>query len=227
MLPRSTSFRPHPTQNTATRFCVSYRRRSRILLHLQHDFEVRAISRMRDDVAALGVRVFLPSSETVENCVDKMKSYSIWEKAGVRAPKTMLVSSPEDLREAFREYGPRIWVRATEGGGGNGALPTDDFEFARLWIDRFGGWGHFTASECLTDRTVTWLSIWNEGELIVAQTRRRHSWNFGESYALGRYRYYGCRRDLFRAGRRPSGAGSHRRRRFVAARRVRSRHDLR
>jgi len=155
------------------------------LLHLQNDFEVRAISRMRDDVTALGVKLFLPSPETVENCVDKMKSYEIWEKAGVRTPKTMLLSSPDDLRTAFREYGPKVWVRATEGGGGTGALPTDDYEFARLWIDRFKGWGHFTASECLTARTVTWLSIWYEGELVVAQTRRRHSWNFGNRTLSG------------------------------------------
>ena len=53
------------------------------LLHLQNDFEVRAISRMRDDVLAANVKLFLPNRQTVEDCVDKMKSYSIWEKAGV------------------------------------------------------------------------------------------------------------------------------------------------
>lgn len=155
------------------------------LLHLQNDFEVRAISRMRDDVLAQNVKLLLPDKQTVEDCVDKMKSYAIWEKAGVRAPRTMLVSSPEDLRVAFRDFGPKVWVRATEGGGGTGALPTDNYEFARLWIERYSGWGHFTASECLTERTVTWLSIWYEGELIVAQTRRRHSWNFGNRTLSG------------------------------------------
>ena len=78
------------------------------LLHLQNDFEVRAISRMRDDVLAANVKLFLPNRQTVEDCVDKMKSYSIWEKAGVRVPETMLVSNPEDLRVAFRDFGPRV-----------------------------------------------------------------------------------------------------------------------
>jgi glutathione synthase/RimK-type ligase-like ATP-grasp enzyme len=155
------------------------------LLHLQNDFEVRAISRMRDDVTAQNVRLFLPNAQTVEDCVDKMKSYAIWEKAGVPVPTTVLVDNPEDLRSAFRDLGPKVWVRATEGGGGTGALPTDDYEFARLWIERYNGWGHFTASECLTERTVTWLSIWHEGELVVAQTRRRHSWNFGNRTLSG------------------------------------------
>jgi carbamoyl-phosphate synthase large subunit len=64
-------------------------------------------------------------------------------------------------------------------------LPTDNVEFARLWIDRFNGWGRFTAAECLTPDTVTWLSIWSDGELIVAQTRRRRSWNFGNRTLSG------------------------------------------
>ncbi len=37
------------------------------LLHVQNDFEVRAISRIRDDVQELGVRLFLPAPETIEN----------------------------------------------------------------------------------------------------------------------------------------------------------------
>jgi carbamoyl-phosphate synthase large subunit len=72
-----------------------------------------------------------------------------------------------------------------EGGAGRGALPTDDFDFARIWIDRFNGWGSFTASELLTERSVTWQSIWHEGELVVAQTRRRRSWNFGNRTLSG------------------------------------------
>jgi carbamoyl-phosphate synthase large subunit len=78
-----------------------------------------------------------------------------------------------------------VWLRATEGGGGKGALPTDDPEFARLWIDRFKGWGHFTAARCLTAQSITWLSLWHDGELLVAQTRRRRSWNFGDRTLSG------------------------------------------
>ena len=129
--------------------------------------------------------LFLPAVDTVENCVDKEKSYVIWKAAGVRVPETLLVCSEEDLREAFDRFGARIWLRATEGGGGRGALPAEDFEFARLWIDRFDGWGEFTAAECLMPQTVTWLSIWHKGELIVGQGRRRRSWNFGDRTLSG------------------------------------------
>ena len=40
-------------------------------LHLQNDYEVREISRLRDRVLALGTKLYLPAPETIENCVDK------------------------------------------------------------------------------------------------------------------------------------------------------------
>ena len=155
------------------------------LLHVQHDYEVLAVSEMREEIEALGVRTFLPAPQTVRDCVDKFASYALWEKAGVRAPRTLRVDNDDDLRRAFADLGPRVWLRATTGGGGRGALPTEDLAFARLWIERFGGWGAFTAAECLTPETVTWSSLWLDGDLVVAQTRRRQSWSFGDRTLSG------------------------------------------
>lgn len=155
------------------------------LIHVQHDYEVLAISEMREEIEALGVKTFLPAKQTIRDCVDKFASYALWEKAGVAVPATLRIDSEADLKRAFAELGPRIWLRATTGGGGRGALPTDDIAFARLWIQRFDGWGGFTAAECLTPRTVTWSSLWLDGELVVAQTRRRQSWSFGDRTLSG------------------------------------------
>lgn len=154
-------------------------------LHAQNDFEVRAISRMREEIEEAGVKLYLPSKDTIENCINKERSAAIWEKKGIRIPKTILLRSPEDLKKAFNTLGNTIWVRAIEGGGGRGALPTDDFDFARAWIDRYSGWGEFTASELLSANTVTWMSIWHHGELVVAQTRKRHMWQFGNRTLSG------------------------------------------
>jgi carbamoyl-phosphate synthase large subunit len=155
------------------------------LIHAQHDFEVRELSRRRAEITAMGAKLFLPDAETVENCVDKARSYEIWKRAGLTVPETLLVTDEAVLREAFQRFGGKVWLRATEGGGGKGALPADDFEFARMWIQRFKGWGSFTAAECLTPNSITWLSIWYQGELVVAQTRRRLSWNFGDRTLSG------------------------------------------
>lgn len=154
-------------------------------LHLQNDFEVLAISRLRDQVQSLGVKLFLPASDTVENCVDKYESYKIWSQSGIKVPETILLHTPEDLKLAFEKFGQKVWVRAVTGGGGRWALPTDNFDFGKLWIDRFQGWGESTAAACLTPQSITWLSIWYEGELVVAQTRRRRSWNFGNRTLSG------------------------------------------
>lgn len=154
-------------------------------IHLQNDLEVRAVSRLRDQVESLEVKHYLPAAETIENCVNKEKSYEIWRRSGLTVPRTILLHTPDDLKKAFDLYGETIWVRAVEGGGGRGALPANNFDFARIWIDRFNGWGKFTASELLTKDTVTWLSIWNHGELVVAQTRRRLRWNFGDRTLSG------------------------------------------
>jgi carbamoyl-phosphate synthase large subunit len=40
-------------------------------MHVQSDYEVRVVSSMRNEIEALGVRLFLPAPDTVETCVDK------------------------------------------------------------------------------------------------------------------------------------------------------------
>ena len=158
------------------------------LAHFQNDVEIWEISKIREEITAKGVKLYMPSSKTVEICVDKGKSTDIWMKEGIKVPQTLMLKEEADLKKAFEQLGDEkgnIWLRATVGGGGKGALPTNDYEFAKKWIDRFNGWGAFTAAELLTKNTVTWLSIWYEGELVVAQTRKRRSWNFGNRTLSG------------------------------------------
>lgn len=155
------------------------------MLHVQHDFEVRAISRLRDEILSRGVRVPLPSQRTVEVCVDKYQSYEIWAAAGLPVPATMLLCSSADLKEAMASLGPEVWLRAIEGGGGSGAIATASVEFASAWIDRCNGWGAFTAASMLGPDSITWQSIWWEGELIVAQARRRYEWAFADRAPAG------------------------------------------
>ncbi|MDX6286407.1 MAG: hypothetical protein QOG53_1892 [Frankiales bacterium] len=154
-------------------------------LHVQNDAEVLAVSRMRNEIGAKGVRLFLPSVEGVEIFVDKWSSYERWAAAGLPLPETVLVRDEDDLAEAFRRFGGRVWLRATTGGGGRGALPTSDPVLAARWIDRNGGWGAYTAAEVLTESSVAWLSLWHEGALVAAQARRRLGWGFGSRAPSG------------------------------------------
>ena len=156
--------------------------------HFQNDLEIRVVSRMRDEIIKKGTNLYMPAKEAVEICVDKSRSAEVWMREGIKVPVTMTVNNEKDLKKAFDKLGDEhgnIWLRSAVGGGGKGALPTNDFEFARIWINRFNGWGAFTAAELLTKDTVTWLSIWYEGELVVAQTRKRNAWNFGNRTLSG------------------------------------------
>lgn len=152
------------------------------LLHVQHSQEVPVISRHRDE---LRVKTFLPDHRSVEICDNKLESFKYWKTAGLKVPETILLESESDIETALREFGEKIWLRAIVGSGGSGAAPATDPEWAKFWVTIHNGWGKFTASECLTPGSVIWQSIWKDGELIVAQGRRRIYWEFGGKFLSG------------------------------------------
>lgn len=159
------------------------------LVHFQNDLEIYHASLFRDEILATGTKIFMPSHDVIDTCVHKYKTYLKCREAGVKVPTNLLIDNEDDLKKAFADLGDsqgKIWLRASSiGGGGKGALPTNDFSFAKGWIDRYNGWGDFVAAEMLTPDTVTWLSIWHEGELVVAQTRIRNGWTHGSRTVSG------------------------------------------
>ncbi|MBR4126192.1 MAG: carboxylate--amine ligase [Alphaproteobacteria bacterium] len=159
------------------------------LIHFQNDLEIYYASLIRDDIHAAGTKMFMPPHDVIDTCVNKFKSYLKFKQAGIKVPVNMMINDESDLKRAFAELGDEkgtIWLRSTSmGGGGKGSIPTNDYQMAKCWIDRANGWKEFIAAEMLTSKTVTWLSIWFEGELIVAQTRKRSGWIHGNRTASG------------------------------------------
>jgi ATP-grasp domain len=159
------------------------------LVHFQNDLEIFHASLIREDILATGVKLFMPEHEVIDTCVHKYKSYLAFLEAGVTVPKNIEINNISDLKRAFEELADqdgKIWLRAsTIGGGGKGALPTSDFALAKAWIDHYKGWGDFVAAEMLTSSTVTWLSIWNSGKLVLAQARARQGWTHGNRAISG------------------------------------------
>lgn len=153
------------------------------------DTEILEASKIRDDILETGTKLYMPDHEVIQTCTDKFQSYEVWQKEGIKVPRSMMINEPNDLKKAFDKLGNcdgKIWLRSNVGAGGKGALPTNDYDFAVHWLNLYNGWGHFSASQLLqSDKTVTWLSIWYEGELVVAQTRKRKSWGFGNRTLSG------------------------------------------
>jgi len=146
-------------------------------LHIQNDAEMGVLSRDRE---RLNIRTFLPKHETVEICQSKFETFKAWEKAGIRQPKTLKIDTEADLENAIQVLGGEIWLREISGAGGRGAIRTDSYEVAKAWIDFRAGWGNFTAAECLQPYSVTWMSVWKMGELVVAQGRKRLYWELSK-----------------------------------------------
>lgn len=151
-------------------------------IHIQNDYEVGWFSAHRQQVPAA---LFLPDKKTVTTCQDKYVSYVAWERAGLTVPQTIPIRNPRDLKIAFRSLGNSLWLRATTGAAGRGSIATDDYISAKAWIDFHKGWGTFTAARRLTEHSVTWMSLWHRGKLIVAQGRKRHYWEMAKVSASG------------------------------------------
>jgi carbamoyl-phosphate synthase large subunit len=159
------------------------------LVHFQNDLEIFHASLIRDDIQNEGVTLFMPPHGVIDTCVHKYKSWLKFREANITVPENILINDEKDLRRAFNELGDAdgtLWLRAASiGGGGKGSIPTNDYDLAKSWINRNNGWGDFIAAEMLTPDTVTWMSIWHEGKLIVAQTRKRIGWIHGNRSASG------------------------------------------
>jgi carbamoyl-phosphate synthase large subunit len=151
------------------------------LLFAQPDSEIAVISEHRDQ---LNVSTYLPSRKTIRICQNKYETYRLWQEAGLAVPETRLISSVPDLKAALVEFG-EVWLRPLTGAAGRGALHTEDFEKARVWLDFNNGWGGYTAARYLSPRSVTWQSLWHRGELVVAQGRQRLYWEFADRTLAG------------------------------------------
>lgn len=143
--------------------------------------ELWIIASHRDE---LNAKVFLPENKSIEIYEDKFKTYQCLSAAGIPVPNTILVTGKEVLQEFMRVH-KQVWLRAIKGCGGKGSISTDSFAFACTWIDRFNGWGYFTAAEMLSSRTATWSGIWDNGNLIVSQVRERKYWEFAYASPSG------------------------------------------
>ncbi len=144
-------------------------------IHAQNEAELKALSDNREKINA---KMFLPSKKTIKICFNKFLSYQAWKKTDIKIPKTMLINNPADLKKALRKFKGQLWLRSISGAGGKGALAikNNEFDTAKAWIDFNDGWKKFTAAELLTPESITWMSIWKDGELIVAQGRKRLYW---------------------------------------------------
>jgi biotin carboxylase len=128
------------------------------------------------------VKIFLPTANTMSICKDKYLTAKILMKHNL-SPCTKLVTSEDDIDEAFNSWSPPLWVRVREGAGGLGGLKCDNPEEAKTWIEiwkRKKGkkLRDFIIQEYLPGRDLAWDSLWKEGRLIASYARERLEYAF-------------------------------------------------
>ncbi|MDG6226092.1 MAG: carboxylate--amine ligase [Candidatus Thermoplasmatota archaeon] len=154
-------------------------------LHSQPEIEAYVIGKHRKEIMETGCRLFMPDQDTIELLRDKSRSYYVWKNAGLKVPENMDINNEEDLKRAFERFGEDIWIRETVGAAGKGSLSRPTYEMALAHINSRNAWGRTVAAEHLTSDTTTWQSIWYEGELVVAQGRKREYWAFSNRAQSG------------------------------------------
>ncbi len=159
------------------------------IVHFQHDVEMAIALKFEDEIRARGCKLFVPDYQTIDTCVYKYKSWQRFKNAGIKVPENLIINDEDDLREAYSKFtdGTQpVWFRPMIiGNAGKGSFVTKDIEEAKENIDNANGWGNYMAAEYLPGENMTWLSIWDNGELIVAQGRKRGGWAYSSMSLSG------------------------------------------
>lgn len=152
------------------------------MIHFNHDVELAIALKFEDEIRATGVKMFVPDYETIDTCVYKYKSWQKFKEAGVVVPENIIIRDMDTLKESFEKLADvdgNVWFRPMIiGNGARGAFKTNDIAEAKELIDVADAWGSYMAAEVLPGENVTWMAIYDRGELIVAQGRKRGAWAY-------------------------------------------------
>ena len=159
------------------------------IVHFQHDIEMAIALKFEDEIRARGCKLFVPDYDTIDTCVYKYKSWKKFKAAGIKVPENLIIKDEDDLKKVYAELTDGVqpvWFRPMIiGNAGKGAFVTPDIEEARENLNTGSGWGNYMAAEYLPGENITWLSIWDRGELIVAQGRKRGGWAYSSMSLSG------------------------------------------
>lgn len=133
-------------------------------VHAQPDPEVQWLSENRD---AVNARTMLPDRSALFICADKLRTALL---AGDDAPRSLPLADESELEELIDELGGDCWMRLRHGAGSAGALPVDNPDIARAWVQhhyRFGvGVNEWMIAERLPGRDLSWTGVYRDGELL-------------------------------------------------------------
>jgi carbamoyl-phosphate synthase large subunit len=123
----------------------------------------------------------------LEVAADKVAFSARMAAAGVAVPESHDFGSMEDVLTVtawLLEHHPSVWIRARVGAGARASLPVSTPEQAAAWVswwvaERGMAASDFMAAQRLPGREFAYQSVWQDGELVVGQSRERVEYLYG------------------------------------------------
>jgi carbamoylphosphate synthase large subunit len=147
-----------------------------MFLHPHPSSEARVVSRNLALFKNEKVTTYLPRATSI--MPDKLEISNALSKHKVPVPKTVQISSLDDVDGAFSEVGRPLWIRAKSGAGGRLGLKVDTPEQAKHWVElnalqNRAAIDDFILQEYLPGKDLAFDSLWFKGRLITSYSRER------------------------------------------------------
>jgi len=145
-------------------------------LHPHPSSEAQVVSENLSSFKKTKVKTYLPKPTSI--MPDKLEIHDALAKKHVRVPKTVEITSFEDIDRAFSEIGKPLWIRARRGAGGKLGLKVETPEETKHWVElnrlqHRAGISDFIIQEYLPGRDLAFDSLWFKGRIVTSYCRER------------------------------------------------------
>ena len=138
---------------------------------------------LSDHRGLLGSHVWLPAKRVIDLCQDKYDLAMELARHDVAVPISLPVTDYEGLDAIVEklQWSPRLWCRMRSGSRSLAAVPVNNAQQARAWIDLWQtlhGFDpvSFMLAEYLPGRDYFCQTLWDRGRLVLVKTGERISY---------------------------------------------------
>jgi carbamoyl-phosphate synthase large subunit len=129
----------------------------------------------------------LPPPAVIGATLDKSATVAAVGRSA-ELPRSREVAGTGELEPAFADLGAPLWLRASIGAGGKGAIQVGAIAEARAWIEYWvaRGWSNrWLLQEYLPGKNLNWTGLYRGGELVAQTSMERLRYFLGDAAPSG------------------------------------------